>query len=177
MHIGMYICVCVRVYVRAWTNVSAEVYKDETEIVPLGSWLSKSSLVFQKVDTTFYRNRGEEHLGDSRDGFLGAHSGCWVFKGKKLSESIPNRGHATTPHIHSTYYLINPSEVLGWPKRSFGFSHMMLWKNPNELFGQPNTILIQWFISLKTFGFCFCLKFRKLQENVITTLTTRKKWE
>ena len=28
---------------------------------------------------------------------------------------------------------------LGWPKSSFGCYHKMFWKNPNELFGQPNT--------------------------------------
>ena len=30
--------------------------------------------------------------------------------------------------------------VLGWPKSSFGFFHNILWKNPNELFGQPNNL-------------------------------------
>ena len=27
--------------------------------------------------------------------------------------------------------------ILGWSKSSSGFFHRMLWKNPNELFGQP----------------------------------------
>ena len=31
-------------------------------------------------------------------------------------------------------------EVLGWPKSSLGFFHKMLQENPNELFGQYNTI-------------------------------------
>ena len=31
-----------------------------------------------------------------------------------------------------------PLMLLGWPKSSFGFFHKMLWKNLNELFGQPN---------------------------------------
>ena len=31
--------------------------------------------------------------------------------------------------------------VLGWPKSSFGFSCKILRKNPNELFGQPNTYI------------------------------------
>ena len=31
-------------------------------------------------------------------------------------------------------------EVLGWSKSSFRFFHNILWKNPNKLFGQPNTI-------------------------------------
>ena len=30
--------------------------------------------------------------------------------------------------------------ILGWPKSSFGFFHYMVQKNPNELFGQPNSI-------------------------------------
>ena len=29
--------------------------------------------------------------------------------------------------------------ALGWPKRSLGFSHEMLWKSQRELFGQPNS--------------------------------------
>ena len=31
------------------------------------------------------------------------------------------------------------AKVLGWPKRLFGFFHMMVQQNPNELFGQLNT--------------------------------------
>ena len=31
------------------------------------------------------------------------------------------------------------AQVLGSPKNSFGFSHKILWKNSNELFGQLNT--------------------------------------
>lgn len=30
------------------------------------------------------------------------------------------------------------SLILGWPKSSFKFFRNILWKNPNELFGQPN---------------------------------------
>ena len=32
------------------------------------------------------------------------------------------------------------NKVLGWPKSSFGFFCNILWKNTNELFGQPNRI-------------------------------------
>ena len=32
------------------------------------------------------------------------------------------------------------SKVLGWPKSLFGFFSNILWKNTNELFGQPNRI-------------------------------------
>ena len=28
--------------------------------------------------------------------------------------------------------------LLGWPKSLFKFSYMILWKNPNELIGQPS---------------------------------------
>ena len=31
--------------------------------------------------------------------------------------------------------------LLDWPKSSFGFSPHQLMKNPNELFGQPNTLI------------------------------------
>ena len=30
--------------------------------------------------------------------------------------------------------------ILDWPKTSFGFFLNILWKSPNELFGQPNTM-------------------------------------
>ena len=30
------------------------------------------------------------------------------------------------------------AEVLGWPKSSFRSFHCVLWKNPKEIFGQPN---------------------------------------
>ena len=30
------------------------------------------------------------------------------------------------------------AKILSWPKSLFVFSYKMLWKNPNELFGQPN---------------------------------------
>ena len=30
-------------------------------------------------------------------------------------------------------------EELGWLKCSFGFSRNILWKNPNELYGQPSS--------------------------------------
>ena len=32
--------------------------------------------------------------------------------------------------------------ILGWPKRSFEFFYNILWKNLNELFGQPNNMII-----------------------------------
>ena len=35
-------------------------------------------------------------------------------------------------------------EILCWPKCSFGFLYKMLWKNPNELFGQPNKRYTNW---------------------------------
>ena len=34
------------------------------------------------------------------------------------------------------------SELLGWPKSSFGFFCKTLLKNPNKLLGQPNTYLV-----------------------------------
>lgn len=32
----------------------------------------------------------------------------------------------------------NTFKILSWPKRLFGLFHMMLWKNPDEVFDQPN---------------------------------------
>ena len=39
-----------------------------------------------------------------------------------------------------TFYkwLLNNLQLLGLPKSSFEFCHMILQKNPNKLFGQPN---------------------------------------
>ena len=34
--------------------------------------------------------------------------------------------------------IIYPRSSIGWPKSSFGFFCNILWKNPNEYFGQPN---------------------------------------
>ena len=34
------------------------------------------------------------------------------------------------------------SYILGCPKSLFGFFHAILWKNPNELFGKPNNIIL-----------------------------------
>jgi len=34
---------------------------------------------------------------------------------------------------------VESKTVRGWPKRALGFFCKTLWKNPNELFGQPNT--------------------------------------
>lgn len=35
-------------------------------------------------------------------------------------------------------WIVISSYVLGWPKSSFEFSHKMLWKSPNIVFGQPS---------------------------------------
>lgn len=40
-------------------------------------------------------------------------------------------------------------DVLGWLKVHLGFYHKMIWKNPGELFGQPNI----W--QLGSLGLCF----------------------
>ena len=40
------------------------------------------------------------------------------------------------------YKSKNNMEVLGWPKSLVGFFRKMLQKNPNELFGQPNSCLV-----------------------------------
>ena len=40
-------------------------------------------------------------------------------------------------------WLLNNFQLLGWPKSSFEFCHMILQKNPNKLFGQPNIYRMQ----------------------------------
>ena len=37
--------------------------------------------------------------------------------------------------------FFSPLKILGWPKSSFGAFHLMLWKNSNECFSQPNSYL------------------------------------
>lgn len=34
--------------------------------------------------------------------------------------------------------LFTKEEILGWPKILLGFYNKILWKNRNEIFGQPN---------------------------------------
>ena len=48
--------------------------------------------------------------------------------------------------IISSWWIKPSIIILGWPKSSFGFFHKVLWKNPNKLFGQPDT--------MSTFVFC-----------------------
>ena len=45
--------------------------------------------------------------------------------------------------LENSYYLIL-IKLLGWPKTSFKFVHNTLWKNLNELFGQPNKCSTGW---------------------------------
>ena len=41
--------------------------------------------------------------------------------------------------IKGIYENSTAYNILSWPKSSFGFFRNILWKSPNELFGQPNT--------------------------------------
>ena len=34
------------------------------------------------------------------------------------------------------------ADVLGWPKSSYGFFHKILWKNSNEVWCQPNSLIL-----------------------------------
>ena len=55
---------------------------------------------------------------------------------------------------------------MSWPKNSFRFFCMMLWKNPNELFGQSDSISTQKklldgdddtiIIIVISFNYCYC---------------------
>ena len=46
----------------------------------------------------------------------------------------------------SAYFLERYMQILGWPKSLFGFSHTILRKNPNELFGQTN--IYGWYVMM-----------------------------
>ena len=52
------------------------------------------------------------------------------------------------------------AKVLGWPKTSFGFFHMMVQQSPNELFGQLNT---DWVVSTTEIYFFIVLGVRHLR--------------
>ena len=61
--------------------------------------------------------------------------------------------------------------LLGWPKSSFGFFCTILWKNLNELLGQPNTINGSVGMSWKNKQWSYLLVYNKFMENgfLITT--------
>ena len=40
---------------------------------------------------------------------------------------------------HSEWTATTMPNISGWPKNLFRLFHKLSWKNPNELFGQPNT--------------------------------------
>ena len=54
--------------------------------------------------------------------------------------------------------------MLGWPKSSFRFFYNTTQKNPNELFGQPNSSLVYIITSLpKSIVEVCCLRLREVE--------------
>lgn len=77
---------------------------------------------------------GEEHIG-RQQGWRGE----WSFQNAALAKCfriVYGYEHATRAEL---------SNVLGWPKSSFGFSMLKNKENPKDLFGQPN---IAWKIEI-----------------------------
>ena len=64
-------------------------------------------------------------------------------------------------------------KLSGWPKSSYRFSHSSSWKNLNELFGQPNTLKIN-FCKL-TLGTVHYLRLSINLENKIKKLILKEK--
>ena len=53
------------------------------------------------------------------------------------------RGQLWFTWVHKPFYMETEwliDNVLDWPIKFFGFSHKMLWKNPNKCFDQSNPI-------------------------------------
>ena len=50
----------------------------------------------------------------------------------------PGKPHMQCPYWWPYFQPLLSSLILGWPKCSFTCSYMIVWKNPNELFGQAN---------------------------------------
>ena len=75
---------------------------------------------------------------------------CW--RPKLVSENWRIGVEKKQQHVFGVGCGENP-QVLGWPKSSFRFFCNILWKNQNELFGQPNIYLklaghVVWCLSL-----------------------------
>ena len=55
------------------------------------------------------------------------------------------RGQLWFTWVHKPFYMETEwliDNVLGWPIKFFGFSHKMLWKNPNKCFDQSNNLFL-----------------------------------
>ena len=88
------------------------------------------------------------------------HLLCGIYKpGITSFSSVSLNGTVGTCYVQNNVYTLNPKHVadvvvinnddtsfslfililLSWPKRLFGFFHMISGKNPNDPFGRPNT--------------------------------------
>jgi len=68
---------------------------------------------------------------------------AWRIPGTEKPGGLPSMGSHRVGHDWSNLaaavaLLWNSLYMLGWPKSSFRFFCNILWKNPNELSGQPN---------------------------------------
>ena len=85
----------------------------------------------------------DDMLGLIRDPFLTQHSFCTKSQGNQSWWENQSIQWVKTWIFRASFMLCTPfsttNHVLGWPESSFSFFHIMLWKNPNEHFGQPNS--------------------------------------
>ena len=75
-------------------------------------------------------------------------------------------------------HILTDKYVLGWPKSPFGLFLKVVWKNPNEIFAQPNTVntitvplrnSVLWKlpVNVLSFFFLYCLKTRHHQNLLV----------
>ena len=68
----------------------------------------------------------------------------YIYKMEMSPRHIARRQNlvAKTVYVNTISFCLKKKKrkkmILGWPKRSFRFFHKIVWKNPNEYFGQPN---------------------------------------
>ena len=63
----------------------------------------------------------------------------------KISPLPHREGGGKKKELLTIFTSWRTEDVLGWPKCLFGFFCKMLWKTPNELFGQPNIYIFEIF--------------------------------
>ena len=86
-------------------------------------------------------NRSSERL--NKEPPAGKISGLVLFHQCFPKGIIFSHKKDDTRKLISKVHLNVIEKLLGWPKSSFRFSCNIIWKNMNELLGQPNTCLIR----------------------------------
>ena len=101
----------------------------KNEEVIKASWESKE-IIMTIVNTLVTPSQWEEgsDWGEADAGFWGSISVLFLDLG------------AAFTRFYLCNRLLNFAYILDWPKSEFGFFCGRLWRNPSELFGQPNIL-------------------------------------